>query len=440
MEDSKVDMMNKNKIIQEADKYFSPPKNVKDKALRQEEDSSSSDSEDEATTVIPVTKQVITEKNTEKQKLDTTTEHDNVKRDDDKESKTDSGETTNKIKAEEITTTTIKPKVYTEKDIKDIYQTAHLVSEDDKVQDFIKEIQQNSKSFFLTMKNKIDDVRSKNKIDFISRSYDEKFNEFLNETQSQKILTRLGTQKVILNIIDTSNGIIKRLVNYLIGDMQKKGAMRTGAIGILEGEVINEEKQDYIHACEKFGVCRAKDRFSLYAADFLTEILSGDDNKVKLATDCFTELIKDADYSRFCDKKLKKQIVDNMEWIDQIKGKELRPLLTTFKNMLVSKNKPLVVMPDAYGSAMNKSVAFLDLVDAFDEKLSPTSHRIKEWNESINAVREWVAGLRNDAMDIMTKFSAQFLIKASRRMKGKMVRKVSQNLKILFKSEPGEEM
>lgn len=355
-----------------------------------------------------------------------------------------------KIKVETSTTTTTttittttKPtttqKVYTEKYIKGIYQTPRLVKDDIKVQDFIKDIQQNTIAFFRTLKNKVGDVRSKNKVDFITRSYHDKFNQFLNETQSQKILTRLGTQRVILNIIDTSNGIMKRLVNYLIGDMQKKGSLRHGAIGILEGELMNEEKQEYQSACKKFGVCGAKDRFSLFAAEFLTEIVSGDDDKIKSATDCFTELIKEADYSRFGDKKLKKQIVDAMEWIDQIQGNELRPLLISFKNMLVSKNKPLVVMPDAYGSAMNRSVAFLELVDAIDEKLPPTVHTVKEWNECVNAVREWTAGIRHDTMDIMAKFSSQFLVKAAQRIKGKTVKKITQNLKILFKLEKANE-
>lgn len=343
-----------------------------------------------------------------------------------------------KINIDEPTTPTTTQKVYTEKYIKGIYQTPRLVREDIKVQDFIQDIQEKSKIFFNSMKDKVPDVRSKNKIDFLSRSYDEKFNEFLNETQNQKILTRLGTQKVILNIIDTSNGIMKRLLNYLLGDMQNKGTLRHGAITILEGELINEEKQDYLNACKKFGVCRTKDRFSLYAAEFLTEIISGDDDKIKRAVDCFTELFKDADYSSIVDKKLKKQIVATMEWIDEIEGRELRPLLMSFKNMLVSKNRPLVVMPDAYGSAMNRSVAFLDLVDAIDEKLPPTGGAVKEWNECIGDAREWVAGLRNDALDIMSKFSAQFLIKAARRMKGKMLKKVTQNLKILFKPEAVE--
>lgn len=324
--------------------------------------------------------------------------------------------------------------MYTEKYIKGIYQTPHLVREDIRVQDFIKDMQENSKSFFVSLKNKVQDMRSKNKIDFLSVSYDEKFNEFLNETQNQKILTRLGTQKAIMNIIDTSNGIMKRLVNYLLGDMQQKGSLRQDSLHILEEQLINEEKQDYLNACLKFGVCRTKDRFSLYAAEFLTEILSADDDKVKRASDCFTELLKEADYSRFGDKQLKHQIVDTMEWIDQIQGRDLRPLLISFKNMLVSKNRPLVVMPDAY-SAMNKTVAFLDLVDAIDEKLPPTVDTVKEWNECVNSIREWLAGLRTDTMDIVTKFSDQFLIKAAKRMKGKMAKKVQQNLRILF--QPG---
>lgn len=413
-----------------------------------DEDSISNSSEDETTTEVRVTRHVNTEKSEKEKKTDTSSEHDD-------DIKTTANaiiysgemeaepsftlENILKLKVEEklttTTITTVKPKVYTEKYIKGIYQTPRLVKEDIKVQDFIQDIQNNSKSFFLTIKNKVEDVRSKNKIDFLARSYDEKFNEFLNETQSQKILTRLGTQKVILNIIDTSNGIMKRLVNYLLGDMQKKGVLRDGVISIIEGELMTEEKREYLNACQKFGVCQAKDRFSLHAAEFLTEVLSGGNDKIKRAMDCLTELFKDADYSRFGDKKLKKQIVATMEWIDLIEGKELRPLLMSFKNMLVSKNRPLVVMQDAYGIAMNKSVAFLDLVDAVDEKLPPTGHTVKEWNECINAVRQWTSGLRNDTMDIMTKFSAQFLIKAPGRMKGHMVKKVTQNLKILFQPE-----
>lgn len=441
VENTHVEVRNDDKINYEVEKQPISSKNFEYGFLRQEVSVGSSSEDGIATirgTVLEPTK-----KTTQKKKLGSLdSAHHDVKYDKVKTPPADtdvgSGETTtkssvNSIDTEDITTPTIKPNEYTEKYIKDIYQAPRLVREDIKVQDFINDISQNSKRFFFEMKNKVADVRSKNKIDFLSRSYDEKFKEFLNDTQEQKILTRTGTQKVILNIIETSNTIIRRLFNYLLIDMQKKGALRNGAAGVLEGVLMNEEKQDYLNACEKFGICRSKDRFSLYAAEFLTEIISSDDDKIKLATGCFTELLKDADYGRFGDKKLKKQIVDTMEWIDQIQGKELRPLLITVKNMLVSKYKPLRVMPDAYGSAMNKSVAFLDLVDAIDESLPATENAINDWNESISAVREWVAGLRYDTLDILTKFSAHFLIDAPKRMTVQTAKKVKQSLKVLFK-------
>lgn len=429
-----MDVRSGDKMNKRDEKQFTPARNVKDMGLRQQ--ASVSSSSEEVTTRLITHK--IAKKNKKKRKMHSTTENDDVKHHN-RNKPTANTVSNSEEPTEKTTTTTVKPKKYTEKYIKGLYQTPHLVKEDTMVQDFIKDIKQNSKRFFLEMKNKIEDVRSKNKIDFISRSYDEKFDEFLNETQGQKILTRSGTQKVILNIIDTSNGIMRRLVNYLLQDMQKKGGLRFGTMGVLEGELVNEEKQDYLNACEKFGICRAKDRFSLYAAEFLTEIISCDDSKIKLAIDCLTEIFKEADYSHFGDKKLKKQIAQTMDWIDEIEGKELRPLLTTFKNMLVSKNRPLLVMPDAYGSAMNKSVAFLDLVDAIDENLPATVDTIKEWNESISAVREWVAGLRSDIMDIMKKFSDQFLTKAAKRIRGQMAKKVKQNLKILFKSNTADD-
>ncbi|XP_028158677.1 uncharacterized protein LOC114351601 [Ostrinia furnacalis] len=264
---------------------------------------------------------------------------------------------------------------------KSIYDRPHSVKDDSKINEFTYHVYKQSMKVFDEIKKKVD-PSIQHKVQFLARSYDDKFREFVNETLHQKIKTRLGSERVVLNIIDTSNRLLKRLVNYFIGDMNKEGIQRNNmaAANVLQKEVERESVLELKHACSKFSICRNSNGFSEFMIDVFTIIAKNDDAKIKQAADALTEVMKNTDFSKVMDWNTRKKFMKKIEEIESLDPLMLKAMFWIAINAFSMKNKPLNVMDDDSGQ-INKTIAFLEIIHELDKKLPANDENMLEWND-----------------------------------------------------------
>ncbi|KAG6456691.1 hypothetical protein O3G_MSEX009909 [Manduca sexta] len=279
------------------------------------------------------------------------------------------------------------------------YTNAHKIK-DDKANEFLKHVYKQSLSVFDSLKEKVNDYNLKRRIDAISKTYDTQFLKFIVETQNQTIKTRHGTQKVILNVIDVSNGLLNRLVSFMLADLAKKDLLRNKmAVNIVEKEVKDVIQMELKHACIKFGVCRTDNTFSKFVNDVLTILLTNNDVKLKQATDAFTETFKNNEYSAIMSDDATKTFYQGIQKAESYDIDRLRPFLIIIRNIITNKHKPFIVTGHI-DKRINKTIAFMNMVDIFDKNLPGNEMNSLEWNDIKNSLTEWSDGKRNDIVDI----------------------------------------
>lgn len=287
----------------------------------------------------------------------------------------------------------------------DIFDNIHKVKDVAIIKDFSIHILRQTMQVFESIKNKIDDTKTKRKIDFLSRSYKKKFSDFVLETQNHNVRTRLGTQKVVLNTIDTSNRILKRLTNYFVGDVNKNPALRDEGLGnIVESEVKKEIALEYQHACKKFGICRSSEGFQKFLIDVLNELLKSDNKKLRDANDALTEAIKNTDLSKVVDSELQKKVNQAIFRLETMDTKFIRPMYTMWRNAIGLRNKPISVMDGVKSNAVNKTVAFLDIIDTLDLHIKPTEKNVMAWVRVKHNLSQWTVGIMEGTYSIMKEF------------------------------------
>lgn len=324
-----------------------------------------------------------------------------------------------------IPTTTQVTTVRTE----EIYSAPHKVKDDDKINEFTNHIFKQNLKVFDSIKHKTNQYYLRKQVDVLAKSYEDKFREFLKETRHQNIKTRLGTQKVILNTIDMSNRILKRLINYMIGDMDRKGVLRNNVAtaNIFQKEVEKEQNLELTHACKKFGICRTGDGFPEFLTDLLTYMLKSDNKKFKQSIDAFTEVVKSTDFYKVLDSDTERKLKSSIENMELLSVQTLRPVMMIIKNIIWNKNKPIIIHSDSRGSRVNSTLAFLEIIDLLDQKLPRNEANILEWNDIRNSMRDFAEGKRYDVQDIMEAF-VKHLKKAVRSMDAPNRRIISKNL------------
>uniref|UniRef100_A0A2A4K4V1 ZAD domain-containing protein n=1 Tax=Heliothis virescens TaxID=7102 RepID=A0A2A4K4V1_HELVI len=316
----------------------------------------------------------------------------------------------------------------------EIYDSGtHKIRDDVKVNDFTNHLYKQTLKVFDVVKEKTSQYHVKKQIDELARSYEEKFKEFLADTRSQKIKTRLGTQKVILNTIDMSNRILNRLINFMIGDMDKKGVLRqnVATANIFQKEIEKEQNLELGHACKKFGICRSGKGFPDYITGILTTLLRCDDKKFKQSVDSLTEVMKNMKFHHVLESQTSRKIKESVEKIERLPVSVLRPMVMILKNIITHKNKPLIVETLSASHRVNSTLAFLEIIDLLDQKMPRDEAHALEWIDIENSLKGFADNKRYDVQEIM-----EVIIKTLKKiLKGldkESQKIVSKNLDIIF--------
>lgn len=272
----------------------------------------------------------------------------------------------------------------------DIYNKFHKVKDDKRIKEFTVHLMRQNIQVFESLKRKIDDGRTRRKLDSLSKSYVRKFGDFVRENRNQNIKTRLGTQKVILDTISTSNRILQRLVNYYIGNINSNPALRhLGIENVIQSEVNKEIELEYQHACKKFGICRTSEGFQTFFVDILTDLLKNNGSQLRILTDALAESLKNTDFGKVVDWDLQKKLDEYIWELEIMETSLIKPMYSMWRNAVAMRNKPILVMRGVETGLVNKTVAFIDLMDILETKIQPNEANNKLWRTIKSDLSLW---------------------------------------------------
>lgn len=278
-----------------------------------------------------------------------------------------------------------------------IYNKTFRVRDDIDITNFFVNLYNETIHVFNTVKRRTDQEPVKKLIDNLERSYKVKFKEFLIDTSGKKIKTRLGTQKVILNSIETSTGFLNRLANFLAEDISHP-SLRDNfeTVNTFKKVVEKAEKLELEEACKKFGICRSNSLFSVFVTKLLDTMLLYDGTKFTQTRDALTEELKYLNFSALHEKAQKKlkHKVDSLERMDQNKAKVVVAIL---KNTIVNRNKPIIVNP-LRSNLVNSTLALFEIIDLLDAKFVGNETK---WVEIENSFKDFGDDRRDDIQIIM---------------------------------------
>ncbi|KAJ8704850.1 hypothetical protein PYW08_012170 [Mythimna loreyi] len=275
---------------------------------------------------------------------------------------------------------------------KDIFTNPHTVGNDSKIIEFVSHLFKQSLKIFGDIKETTDQDHIKAQINDLAASYHEKFKEYIKDTSGQLVKTRLGTQKVILNTIETSNRLLKRLLNFLINNMEKKGLLRhnAGTTNRLQKAIETEQQLELIRACKKFGICRSGPGVSAFILKILNILLKCDEGRFKQTVDAFTEIVKNTEFNDILDSGVEKTLKYIVARAEQAPVVILRAVVMILKNTLMSQNKPMIVSSYAARSnAVNSTLAFLEIIDLLDTEVPKTEVNLLEWHDTTKSLDQF---------------------------------------------------
>lgn len=289
----------------------------------------------------------------------------------------------------------------------DIFGHPLKIKNDTQIKTFTMHILQSGLSVFAVLKEKATDWSIKRKFDELAETYEKKYKEFLTDTCRHEIKSSLGKQKVILNAIDVSDRILKRLFNFVVADMDQRGHLRDNIATAInfQQEVDKETNLEFNHVCKKFGICKTGNGFPKFLVEYLTVILKCDDTKFKLAMDSLTELTKNIDFSDIFQKTTRHIIRSTVNRVELLDVKTLRPAFMIVKNIVANKNRPLAVSKsESHSSKINSTLSLLAIIDILEDRLPRTDANIIEWGDLTSGLNDWLQDRRTDVVDIMEKF------------------------------------
>ncbi|CAH2083394.1 unnamed protein product [Euphydryas editha] len=272
-----------------------------------------------------------------------------------------------------------------------------------KINNFILHIFKQSLKVFDKMKTLADDEKIKRKIKSLRNAYVVKFGEFINETGEHKLKTKLASQNVVLNTIDMSNNILKRLANHLALDTKDGDGniKRNFDISkLFEREIKIEKYIENKHACTKLNICRTDNEHSDFIVNVLIIILQTNDYKIKQAANSITETVKNSDLTNILDNETEKELRKIMTNIETWEPSLIRSMFYILKNVIQNKNRPITVMNKVDASLANRTVSFYNLIDVLNKNMGTVENKLR-WKEFIKGLEDWRDGKRNDVQSII---------------------------------------
>ncbi|CAB3238173.1 unnamed protein product [Arctia plantaginis] len=258
----------------------------------------------------------------------------------------------------------------------------HRVEDDVKVNSFIKEISNRNLRLFMSVGRKTKNKRWKKKLEDLAEMYKDKFNDFIIETSQHNIKSRRGTERVILNSVDVSNSIVKRLVNFVTDEVDKKGSLSNNSevLRLIDKELKKETKTELKRACSKLNICRSSNGMSTFLADMATKIVGLEKAKFNESFNNLVQAIKKENYDEILDVHTDKGIQETMRRYERLPLLFQMAAMSAIKNMLTSVNKPFVMYDDIIVYQLDKTMAFFEIVKILDEKVPNSVDNINTWN------------------------------------------------------------
>ncbi|KAJ2942297.1 hypothetical protein O0L34_g15845 [Tuta absoluta] len=315
----------------------------------------------------------------------------------------------------------------------------HLVKNNEKAQKFTMNVFSQNVGVFKAIKSKISNTKIRAKIDTMTKIYRDKFADFVESNQNQRIATSLGIQKVVLNTIETSNLIMRRLFNLFMDHM--KDVFIPDRNGLIENwcnRIDNEEKQEYAQACQNMKICRSKYTFSSFLVEFIAILVQVDNVKLKQAIDAITEVVKNIKLDKLMDKYMQTELYAYIDAAEKAEEAQIRTLLAMARNMLVNKNKPLVVRQSVLKRVVDQNIMLMDLIDLLDGKILATDENVSKWNDLKNSLTQWANilgnsdGLGNNILEIMQAF-VNIFVEGIKNMNKNMARKFHHKFQMFLR-------
>ncbi|CAB3238192.1 unnamed protein product [Arctia plantaginis] len=309
----------------------------------------------------------------------------------------------------------------------------HNVQDDAKVNSFIRHIPNHYSKLFRALERKITDDKWKHVLKKIERAFRTKFNEYIVETTHNKIKSRTGTERVVLNSIGVSNRIIRRLFNYVLGNTNNKAFLRNNyTIDIIEKEIKKHTHNERHRACLKLEICRSSKGFVTYIIDILTILCSSNNEKFEGA---FTSLSKVVQKTRFADilgEDVEKGIQQKVAQYDHVNLVYKRSMVAILKNIIANRNSPLIVYGDSQVDQINKTMALLEIINTLDENVAGNLVNLQEWNEIKNNLLNYSTNEEADNIDTTMTALITNIVKVISKLDEQSRAHVVQNAKILL--------
>lgn len=258
----------------------------------------------------------------------------------------------------------------------------HRVEDDVKVNSFIKEILKNNLKLFTAVGNKAKNRRCKKKIEDLGQIYKSKFNDYIIETNQHNIRSKMGTERVILNSVDVSHSIVKRLVNFVTNEAVKKGSLRNNSevLSLFDRELKKVTKAELKRACSKLNICRSSNELSSFLAAMVTKIFGLKNDEFKVAFEVLVQTIQAVNYTDVLDAHTDKGIQETMRRYEKMPFLFQKTAMSAIKNILTSVNKPFVMYNDINVSQLDKTMAAFEIIKILDEKVPNSIENINTWN------------------------------------------------------------
>lgn len=311
------------------------------------------------------------------------------------------------------------------------FKTAKVVKDIKNISDFIHHVHNHSLKVFDKIKEGLNPKVALN-VDTLAKDYNNKFNEFVKETMKQKIRTRRGPQRVILNTISTSNYLMTRLVNYFIGKMERRGIVRDGQLAVndLLKIVKKEHDSEMNHICNKFNICRTGTTFCDFMVSVLQIILRNGDAEIKKAVDAATEVLKEINLSDFMDDENLKAFKKKLEKFEKWDMVVVKAFLSAMKQIFAFNFKPIIVVFKD-NVHVTKTVALLELIYVINDNLHSNDENERQWTKIKNDLKDWSNKNTNKTQEIMTELTNN-LVKNMNTLDGSAKRNINSQLSIIF--------
>lgn len=309
------------------------------------------------------------------------------------------------------------------------------LKDNSKIYNFILHIFKQSLIIFDKMMELANDVKKKQKIELLKILYTEKFSEFVNETEKHKLKTKLATQNVILNVIDVSNNILKRLANHLSLDNQDTEGnnikRNTDISKIFEREIKIVRDIENKHACNKLGVCRKDNEYSDFISQVLSIILHTDDYKIKQAANSMTETVKNSDLTNLVDYETEKKLREIFSDIEMWEASLIRSMFVILNTVIKNKNRPISIIDKIDMRLANRTVAFYDLLDIMNKNMNTVENKVKQ-KECLKDLEDWRDGKQKNVQSSIEAVIKQ-MIEGLEKLDYEIRKDVSDVIKLLVK-------